>query len=61
MGMGWTPLPGLGQPPPLYFLILGAKNLYEQKTRGELAKFSFFDLLQQPVMPMISIHIFAQG
>src|SRR5262249_26406262 len=61
VGLGWPP-PGYdGQAVPPLLLNTGAKNLYEQKTRGELMIFSFFDLLQQPVMPMISIHIFARG
>jgi len=38
-----------------------SKIYLKRKTRGVLAKFSFFRLLQQPVMPMISIHIFARG
>ena len=47
--------------PPLEFLITRVKNILDFKTRGVLARFSFFRLLQQPVMPMISIHISARG
>ena len=42
------------------WVIVAINGHDELKTRG-LAKFSVFRLLQQPVMPMISIHIFARG
>ena len=56
---GRPPTPD-GQGGTLSIYITRAKILYELKTRG-LEKFSVSDLLQQPVMPMISIHIFARG
>jgi hypothetical protein len=58
---GWLGGGGVGQAPPPDLLITRAKNIFELKTRGVLGVFSFSDLLQQPVMPMISIHIFARG
>ena len=51
---GWdSPTGGtLGPAPPPLLLNRCLKNLYELKTRGEPG--------EQPVMPMISIHIFAR-
>src|SRR5262249_33902134 len=46
VGLGWPTGCPHGPAPPLSLYITLAKNLYEQKTRGELGVLSFCDLLQ---------------
>jgi hypothetical protein len=57
MGLGWPTGGQHGQGGGLPLLLPPRKLCMSKKLAGELVIFSFSDLLQQPVMPMISIHI----